>query len=519
MSTNPVRDSVSESMGTLARGTAINLGGSIFNFLSRLVFNLVVARLLGPSLLGIYFVAITVSSALGELALGGLELALVRYLSRFRSDEDWGAFRGTLRFALRTASGISLLGCLVLVVGAPWVATTIFHKPELATPLRIAALYVPLYVLESLLLAATQSFKLMRYKAFIHSVLNPALRIVLVVSVYLLGGRLHAILGAYVFAMLVCAWSAYLALRRCLPRDLSRYVPTVDRKELLRYSWPLFGVNICTFLIIYNDSLILAHFRSSYEVGLYSVCLRLMIVSAFALPVVSQVFAPFVSELHHHREIGRLGAYFKVVTVWAVEAYVPILLLFLFAPRQVLALFGKGFEAAASCLIILALAQLINVLTGPLGLVLNLGGWTKLELRNVATVLALQATLAFLLIPRMGFLGAAAADLFAGFAVTAVRVVQLYRRTGIHPFSFVLGKPLLAGLVASGAAVPLLVSVEPQTPFRLVLLLLGVLLVYVSMLIVLGFDDHSRIAWQQLRESLARHFPPALLALSASKEV
>ena len=39
----------SESIGTLARGSAINLGGSVFNFLSRLVFNLIVARLLGSS--------------------------------------------------------------------------------------------------------------------------------------------------------------------------------------------------------------------------------------------------------------------------------------------------------------------------------------------------------------------------------------------------------------------------------------------------------------------------------------
>src|SRR5271155_3992931 len=172
--TPPKANNASETMGTLARGSAINMAGSGFNIVGRLIFNLLVARMLGASQLGLYFLALTVSNVVGVIAVGGFDIALVRNLARHRTDENWGLFRGTLRFAIRAVAGLGTLGTVVLLVGAPWFSNVWFHKPELATPLRIIALNVPFYALEMVLLASTQSFKQMKYKAYIESMLNPA---------------------------------------------------------------------------------------------------------------------------------------------------------------------------------------------------------------------------------------------------------------------------------------------------------------------------------------------------------
>ncbi len=519
MTSVTAHDSVSESVGTLARGTAINLGGSVFNFLGRLVFNLLVARLLGPRLLGTYFIALTLASGLGVVAVAGFDTTLIRYLARYRSDQDWGALRGTVRFAVRMVAAMGMLGCFVLIIAAPWIASWVFHKPELATPLRIAAFYGPLYALETLFLAGTQSFKVMKYKAYIGSTLDPALRILLVVGVYMLGGGLYAILTAYVSSMLVCALLSFVALRRCIPANAAAVAPAADRGELLRYAAPLFVVNILTFGVLYASSLILAHFRSAQEVGLYSVCLRLMLISGFTLTVVSQIFAPFISEIHHRGEITQLGRQLKVVTLWVVEVYVPVMLLFVVAPGLVLSIFGKDFAAAAPCLIILMMGQLINLLTGPLGLVLNMSGWTRLELWNVATVFSLQVVFAFLLIPRMGLLGAAIADSGAMIIMNLVRVAQLRWRLGIHPLSVALAKPLFAALVALGAAIPRWQHLTPAGAFRSGSLFVAMLFAYLAMLVVLGFDHHSRIAWQQLRQTISGYFSSIPLAVSTGKDV
>src|SRR5262249_38696421 len=110
MTSIAAHDRASESMGTLDGGSAINLGGSVFKFLSRLVFNLLVARLLGPRLLGTYFIALTLASGLGVVAVDGFDTKLIRYLALYRSDQDWGALRGTVRFAVRMVAAMGMLG-------------------------------------------------------------------------------------------------------------------------------------------------------------------------------------------------------------------------------------------------------------------------------------------------------------------------------------------------------------------------------------------------------------------------
>lgn len=512
------QDHVSESMGTLARGTAINMVGMGSNVIGRLIFNLLVARLLGASQLGVYFLALTIANVVGVCAIGGFDLALVRYLARHRAEGNWGLFRGTLRFALRVVLALETLGAIVLLAWAPWFSNVLFHKPEIATPLRIVALYIPFFGIEMLLLAATQSFKEMKYKAFIESMLNPALRIVLVVIIALLGGGLKSLLISYVGVVALCSVLAYFALRQCVTVNLTDYEPIIDRRGLLEYSFPLFGVTILNFLTFYTDTLLLAHFRPSAEVGLYLVCIRLVLITAFALPVVSQIFAPMISELHHRGEIAEMGAYFKVVTAWAVQFIIPLMLLYVVAPGTVLGTFGHEFRAAVPCLLILGVGQLVNILTGPVGLVLNVSGWTRLQLWNSVSILILQIALAILLVPRYGFMGAAIANTSTVVVVNIVRLVQLYSRLRIHPFSRLLAKPLAATAAALVLAIPIWVSHTPVSSLRLVLLWMGMVIVYGGTLYAFGLDSHSRLAWNHLRESLGQRFRPEFFSIQDGKE-
>jgi O-antigen/teichoic acid export membrane protein len=512
------RDRVSESMGTLARGAAINMVGTGSNIISRLIFNLLVARLLGASQLGVYFLALTVANVVGVCAIGGFDIALVRNLARHRTEGNWGLFRGTLRFAVRAVLALETFGTVILLVGAPWLSRVLFHKPEVAAPLRIVALYLPFFGIEMLLLAATQSFKEMKYKAYIESMLNPALRIVLVVLIWAMGGGLKAILISYDGVVALCSVLAYISLRQCLTVDLKAYSPTLDRRGLIEYSFPLFGVTILNFLIFYVDTLLLAHFRPSAEVGLYLVCIRLVLITGFALPVVSQIFAPMISELHHRGEIAEMGAYFKVVTAWAVQFIIPLMLLYVVAPGPVLGTFGKEFRTAVACLLILCVGQLVNILTGPVGLILNMGGWTRLQFWNSASVLVLQVTLAILIVPRYGYIGAAIANTSTVVVVNMARLIQLYSRLHIHPFSWLLGKPLAATAAALVLAIPTWVHHALISPVRLVLLWVGMVIAYIGTLYAFGLDSHSRLAWDHLRESLSQRFRPELFSIPDGKE-
>src|SRR5579864_9375694 len=123
-------------MRTLTRGITVNSVGSAYNVTSRLLFNILIARILGPHQAGIYYLALTVAYLIGQLSVGGLDATVIRHLALYRVDGDWASFRGTLRFALRSVAVLAITGSLCLLFGASLIANGLFHKPELTIPLR-----------------------------------------------------------------------------------------------------------------------------------------------------------------------------------------------------------------------------------------------------------------------------------------------------------------------------------------------------------------------------------------------
>lgn len=506
-----VPDQAAESMRTLTRGITVNSIGSGYNVVARLLFNVLIARILGPHDSGVYYLALTVAYFASVVAVGGLDSTVIRYLALYRVDQDWAAFRGTLRFAMRSAGILGILGSLCLLFGASWIANTLFQKPELVTPLRIVALYVPLYAVEAVLLAATQSFKQMKYKAYIEHMLNPTLRIILATAIYLLGGRVYAVLGGYIVSLLVCAVLSVMAVRRCVPVHLRAFRAVAPQRELVKYWVPMFGVSLFAFMGLYSDTLILGHFGNTAQVGIYSVCIRLIIVQGFLLGIVGQIFSPMVSELHHRAQIGELSDYSKVIALWTIEAFAPIALVFLLAPQEILAIFGAGFRAGTPVLLILLAGQVINYLTGPVGLIVSMAGWSRMQLVNMSVSVLIQIVIALLLVPRLGATGAAIANTSALITLNLLQLAEVRQRLGFHPLSRLLTKPLLAVIAGIAAAA----AIERQMPSaglrQACLMCGGMLAAYVTTLYLLGLDRHSKIAWQQFKTYiLPRLLKPAL---------
>lgn len=182
-----------------------------------------------------------------------------------------------------------------------------------------------------------------------------------------------------------------------------------------------------------------------------------------------------------------------------MEVFAPIALLSVVARHELLSLFGAGFRIAAPALMILVLGQFVNYVTGPVGSLISMGGWSRIQLWNTAISLALQTIFAFLLIPSFGIKGAALANSVGVITNNLLQVVQVRRLMNIYPFSPALVKPFLATL--AGFAVALLIgrSVPHYGLVRALLISSGLGTAYVAVLYSLGFDQHSRTAWRQVR--------------------
>jgi len=127
----------------------------------------------------------------------------------------------------------------------------------------------------------------------------------------------------------------------------------------------------------------------------------------------------------------------------------PITVAVLAFPVPILELFGAEFAAGgAEVLRLLAVMQLLNVLTGPVGVVLGMLGEQRALAALIASGLVLNVGLNLLWIPSHGGLGAAWSALVAHTAWNVVGAVWIARRLGVD--CTVLS--LLRGRRGAGAA-------------------------------------------------------------------
>ena len=122
------------------------------------------------------------------------------------------------------------------------------------------------------------------------------------------------------------------------------------------------------------------------------------------------------------------------VSYWNLVVALPILGSMIVLREPLLALFGRGYEAGAAPLVLLALGQLVLNAAGPLTAVINLSGHPRVTLFDNVLVFSANLVLCIILVPRYGMSGAAASTLIALCSVTLLQVGQVARLFRIHPF-------------------------------------------------------------------------------------
>ena len=159
-------ESDSQILG-LARGGGLNLIGAVCNQLAGLGITLLIARELGRAQLGRYAQAYAVMAILGLLSLSGLRTGMLRFVAVHRAERDPGSVRGVVRLGIALTTGSSLLLGIGLFFAAPWLVEVVFHDARLVLPLQIVALTLPAATLMDSALAATQGYRTMKPYAVI----------------------------------------------------------------------------------------------------------------------------------------------------------------------------------------------------------------------------------------------------------------------------------------------------------------------------------------------------------------
>ena len=393
------------------------------------LFNIILARKLGADTVGLYFLALTQITMVAVLARLGLDSVLLRETAVQVSRKDWAAVSGGARTGLRLVLIASIALTSVLFLLAPWLSEHVFDKPELAITLRWMTLAIPPLAMAFVYGELLKALSLITRSQLVQVVL-PTVLAIPVFLVFASAWGVWAAILAYGLGALAAAMLAALFWRRAVyGKGKSR---SISARTLLNESLPLMWMQLLVQAISWVDVLILGMFRPAAEVALYAVASRVAMLTSFIIVAVNNVTSPRFAALYSQGDLAGLARMAVRSTRLTLVVSAPLLAIFILFPHWILALFGRGFSAASTVLIILAIAQFFNVITGSVGQILIMTGHGR-ALRNLSALnFVLCVALNLFLIPAYGAIGAAVASALSGTVLNILGNFAVYRFHGIQ---------------------------------------------------------------------------------------
>lgn len=381
----------------MARG-----GGTLLGFL----FNLLLAKLLGAAGSGVFFLALSFVLCFEALGRLGLEWSLVRYTASAVVQQNWGELKGIYVQSIKICAVATAILTFMLLLSAGWIGQ-LFNKPEIVQPLLVLSWAVMPIALARLMAASLRGLKLTFKSQMVESIFPIGSALLLTYPLALLSG-VSGVAIAYLAGWIITLFVGW-RLYQHATSGFANAKPSFPLRTLLTSSFSLVWITISGLLMNQFAIFVLGVESEPAEVGIFNVAMRTSLVLTFVLLAANNILLPKFSEII---SVGNKADLEKMarnsVTIMSLMV-VPICFVIVLFSSQIMGWFGADFRSGAMALEIMAYGQLVNVLTGPAGDLLIMGGHERLTRFITILALLVNMLLCIVLIPNFGLEGAAVA--------------------------------------------------------------------------------------------------------------
>jgi len=363
---------------------------------------------MGAESYGIYAYVATWLTVLLIFSKLGIDTLLVRYVSTYHAKEQWAELRGLRRRGDQIGLGSSVV-IAALVVGIVWGLQDSI-RPELEYAFYATAGLLPILTLVHFRKAIIQAFKRPALSQLPIAVIRPFGLLVLAGSVYGIGrvtldGPTVVLLdiGATAVALGAAAWWS----RTLVSDSVLHETPVYYTGKWVKVALPLFWVAGLLIIFKQTDTLLVGLVVGTTEAGIYDAAWRYAALVTFGQSAGNMMVAPMISELYQQKRTEELQRVVKVASWMATVLSILIgggLIIF---SDLILGLYGSEFLVGATALTILVFGQGVNALAGPVGLMLNMTEYERVNARITTILVMLNICLNYPAIVYAGKEGAA----------------------------------------------------------------------------------------------------------------
>jgi O-antigen/teichoic acid export membrane protein len=382
------------------------IGGMLVNYL----FTYQVTKNYGAQITGLFNLGLVVLIVATVISRLGLDTAMLRLTSELWVKSLKGELKSTYLEMLRLVVPMCLAVNLILFFGADYLAMYVFSKPSLAIYIKVLSFTVLPYSLIMIHSECLRAIKYVNYYLFYEGIaINLFNAILLFVCFFWNKDETILIYTCLISTFIVGIHSTYTWLKKSEILN----VPETKGKsmgEILKISLPMLTSNSLMNLTSWVDTIMLGIFRSSIDVGVYNIALKIALITKITLSAVNSITAPkFASyySLNDMHSFARTAQYSTKLIFWTSA---PVMILILIFPGFCLGFFGDEFKIGALALIILTIGQFIASISGSVGYILNLTDNQVLQQNITMFTVVINVLLNIILIPIYGIIGAAIAS-------------------------------------------------------------------------------------------------------------
>ncbi|WP_313692313.1 flippase [Halorarum halobium] len=411
----------------------------------RYFLNVIIARSLGPEALGVFAFGIVVMKASAVAARVGLNNAAQKFIPIYLMEDDDSKLLGTVILCLIIPLILGVILAIIIYVAEGYVNRITGESFTSVT--QVFLLGIPMFAVMTVGMSATKGFQETKYAVLIRDLGQSGLAVLMAVIGGYVFADIRVIVLGYLGSLLFGILLVVLSLWR--QGGIQWIRPEFEGRRLIMYATPLTIVAITQYFISWTDILMLGFLVPASELGWYQAAFQTSVMLTIVLNAANSIFPALTSDLHSRGQHERLRRIHDVVTKWVTYLTVLGAVFILFYAGDILTLFGASTPEARISLRILAIGQAIVAVTGPVGFLLLMTGYERLDAANTVIVAFTNVILNYFLIRQFGVVGAALATSSALALLNLLRLGEVWWSLNQNPFGRNYWKGLLAILFAS----------------------------------------------------------------------
>lgn len=427
-----------EGAAAYVRGGFTLLVGNLVSYVILAVGSILVARMLTPAEYGLYAVCMVLPQFFLLFSDWGVNSALTRFLSRYRSEgrhsEIWGLNWVGLVFKLV----VSGLLCLMLVFSADFLSVVVLKRPGIGDLIRIGSVFVIFNSLYATVVAILTGLERMDLVAVVHvsealvkGIAAPAL-------VYIGFGVLGSVIG-YVSSYIVASILGVLLVVFSSSGSKKKKNGVVKLSFgglslMLNYGKPLFVGGLIAGLAARLQGFLLSWFVSDVQYGNYHVATNFSSLVSLLTGSIAVTLFPAFSKLSVFTEFEKTREAFMSSVRYSSIIVIPVVSLFVAVSEPMVSFLYTTRYPDAPFFMSLLLVPMLLVGFGSIsiGNFLNSQGDTTTSFRVGLVSSAVSIALSPILVWVWGVFGLLLSIIASSFMGNILGVYVLHRKYGFY---------------------------------------------------------------------------------------